>query len=80
MFGHAGIAGPAAIGAGAGEGDDAAFAFDDDGGKAIALFGQLRGDLCGRARLRLEGGDALGDALIVDGGDGRGIRRRRRAN
>src|SRR5262249_58397614 len=66
MLGDAVVAGPAAIGPGAGEGADAAGALGDDGRIALALVAQLGLDLRRRARRRLEGGDAVGDALVVD--------------
>src|SRR5205814_5247015 len=58
------------VGGGGGEGDDGAAVLDhDDGVDAVEPGGHVGG----AARPRLEGGDAVGDALVVDGGDGRGV-------
>src|SRR5213075_2371998 len=62
-LGDAGIAGAAAVGRAGGPGDDPALRLDHHHRIAPAEPG---GDLIGRARLGLEGRDAVGDALIVD--------------
>src|SRR5688572_7871272 len=73
VLGHAGIGRPAAVGARGRPGHHAAVALDDHRREALALVRELRGDLGGRARLGLEGGDAIGDALVVDGRDRRRV-------
>ena len=65
MFGDAGVAWTGPVWPGAGEGDHTAGTLDDEGRKAGILFAQLASK-----RLGLEGRDALGDALVVDGCDG----------
>src|SRR5207244_11625709 len=62
-LGDPGVAGAAAVGRAGGPGDDAALVLDHHHRIAPAEPG---GDLIGRARLGLEGRDAVGDALIVD--------------
>ena len=62
-FPDAGVAGPGAIGEGGGERDDLPPLFDhDDRMPAI----EPGGDLFRAARLGLERGDAIGNALVVD--------------
>ena len=68
MFGDSCVAWTDSVWPGAGEGDHTAGTLDDEGRKAGILFAQLASK-----RLGLEGRDALGDALIVDGRDGRRV-------
>src|SRR5439155_12928053 len=53
MLGDAHVGRPATVRAGARPGDHEPVALDHDRREAIALVGELRGDLCGRARLGL---------------------------
>ena len=73
MFGDAGVAWTGPVWPGAGEGDHTAGTLDDEGREAGILFAQLASNIRCAARLGLEGRDALGDALIVDGRDGRRV-------
>ena len=70
MFGDPCVAWAGSIWPGAGEGDYTAGTLHDQGRKAGILFPQLASNLRRAARLGLEGRDALGDALVVDGCDG----------
>src|SRR5690242_9209049 len=66
-FADAAVAGPAAVGERSCKSDWAGFpGFGDD---YDTLSSKPHSDVCSRARLRLERGDAVGDALIVDFGD-----------
>src|SRR5207247_5856727 len=67
----AGVAGTGAVRADRGPGHDLAVALDDHRGVPVTLPGELRFDLLDRARLGLEGGDPILDALVVDPGDRR---------
>ena len=53
-----------------GKGEDLAIALDDDGRVSIALLAELRLQMLDGARLSLERGDALLNALVIDAGDG----------
>src|SRR5947209_1176796 len=75
VLGDPGIGRAAAVGTRAGPADDSTIALDDDRGVPILLAGQQRGNLRRGPWLGLEGGDALGDALVVDRRDRLGVRR-----
>src|SRR5437899_10723774 len=66
VLGDPGIGKAAAVGTRAGPADASTIALDDDRGVPILLAGQQRGNLRRGPWLGLEGGDAIGDALVVD--------------
>src|SRR5215467_7194655 len=70
VLGHSGIGGATAVGSSARPRYHASIPLHDHRGEAVALVGKLLRELLGGARLRLEGRDAIRDALVVDRGDG----------
>ena len=75
-FRDAGVARAGAVGGGGSEGHDLPPRFDHHN-RMPAVEPSL--DLLRASRLGLEGADAIGDALVVNPGNGRGVRQRRGA-
>src|SRR2546426_11844161 len=73
VLGDPRIRGPGPVRARGRPRDHAPVALDHDRRIALALVGQLPRDLFRGSRLRLERRHAVGDALVVDGGDGRRV-------
>src|SRR5262249_38189435 len=80
MFGDARIGAPVAIRPSTRPGDGLAVALDDYRRETIRFLDELRLDLFGCARLRLEGRDPVRDAFVVDHGDSRGVSRSRQSS
>src|ERR671932_2032304 len=73
-FRDAGVTGPGTVGTDGCPCHHLPVTFDDDGRVPVATLGQLGLDLLQGARLRLKRRDTICDALVVDAGDGRGVR------
>src|SRR5262245_53671103 len=65
VLGHAGVSRATAVGPGARPGHDPPLSLHHHRGESIALVGELLRQLFSSARLRLEGGDAIRDSLVV---------------
>src|SRR5215468_7031852 len=73
VLSHAGIGRTTAVGSGACPCHDPSVSLHHHGGEAIALVDELLGQLLRGTRFRLECGDAVGNALVVDRRDARRV-------